>query len=52
MAGLELPPIPSTPAELRLTRSVLSVTRSCTKMSVVPLVSLATKFVAREPKAT
>jgi hypothetical protein len=50
--GLELAPLPCVPAWLSETRLVVPATRSRRKMSVVALVSLATRLVAVEAKAT
>src|SRR5439155_233563 len=50
--GLPLEPLPSVPALLTLTRSVVPVHRSRTNTSCHPLVSPGTRWVAREEKAT
>ena len=58
MAGLDrmpmkpLGPLPSCPRLLTLTRSVLPVRRSRTKMSAVSFVSPGTRSVARDENAT
>ena len=43
---------PSTPRELTLTRVVTPLDRSCTKTSVTPFASPATRFVASLSKTT
>src|SRR5437762_4951613 len=50
--GLPLEPLPSVPALLTLTRSVVPVHRSRTNTSCHPLVSPATRLVESEVKAT
>ena len=50
--GPELLPLPSTPAELTLTRCVVPLTRSRTKMSSLAFRSPATRLVAALMKAT
>src|SRR5829696_7579311 len=52
MEGNPLSRFPCLPELLTLTRSVAPVCRSCTKASMKPLVSLATKFEASDSKAT
>nr|BFE73522.1 hypothetical protein GCM10020092_068230 [Actinoplanes digitatis] len=50
--GLSLALLPCVPAEARLTRSVLPVCRSRTKMSEVRLVSPGTSVLDSDEKAT
>lgn len=52
IAGGENPPIACAPSNATLTRVVVPVWRSCTKMSPVPLVSSATRLVASDWNAT
>jgi len=52
MAGQVLSPLPWMPAESTLTRSVVPAVRSRRKTSHLPFVSLPTRFVAVEAKAT
>src|SRR5882672_7896369 len=50
--GFQLAALPCTPAESTLTRTVVALWRSRTKMSWKPLVSPATRFVAKLVNAT
>src|SRR5918996_1305607 len=52
MSGELLGPLPSAPFVRMLTRLVLPLTRSCTKTSVVALLSLGTRLEAADAKAT
>ena len=52
IAGSSLKPLPCPPVDDTLTRSVVPVFRSRTKMSSAPFVSPATRLLAYETKAT
>jgi hypothetical protein len=50
--GSSLPPLPWVPSEATLARTVVSVSRSWTNTSVLPLVSPGTRSDAADWKAT
>ena len=52
IVGSELAPLPSSPVDALLTRTVVPVERSVTKTSETPFVSPATRSVAAERNAT